>query len=110
MSGFTSGQSETGWHRYWAAIYCPHCATDDTQTLNTATDLAYSACAVVFEIVLCRLRYKLSLRNLAETYLLRRFEFTAEAVRDWQERFAPLLAEAHSPQTKRESGQALVRG
>ncbi|MEJ7608570.1 MAG: IS6 family transposase, partial [Bryobacteraceae bacterium] len=48
---------------------------------------------IVFEIVLCRLRYKLSLRNLAEMFLLRGFEFTHEAVRDWEERFAPLLAE-----------------
>ena len=48
---------------------------------------------IVFEIVLCRLRYKLSLRNLAEMYLLRGFEFTHEAVRQWEERFAPLLAE-----------------
>ena len=48
---------------------------------------------IVFEIVLCRLRYKLSLRNLAEMYLLRGFEFTHEAVREWEERFAPLLAE-----------------
>ncbi len=96
---------------------CPHCATDDTQTLNTATVLGYSRfrcrqCGrrfnertgtpfnrlefptdIVFEIVLCRLRYKLSLRNLAEMYLLRGFEFTHEAVREWEERFAPLLAE-----------------
>ncbi len=47
----------------------------------------------MFEIVLCRLRYKLSLRNLAEMYLLRGWEFTHEAVREWEERFAPLLAE-----------------
>ena len=43
--------------------------------------------------MLCRLRYKLSLRNLAEMFLLRGFEFTREAVRDWEERFAPLLTE-----------------
>ena len=48
---------------------------------------------IVFEIVLCRLRYKLSLRNLAEMFLLRGFEFTHEAIREWDERFAPLLAE-----------------
>jgi putative transposase len=48
---------------------------------------------IVFEIVLCRLRYKLSLRNLAEMFLLRGFQFTHEAVRDWEARFAPLLAE-----------------
>lgn len=47
----------------------------------------------MFEIVLYRLRYKLSLRNLAEMFLLRGFQFTHEAVRDWEARFAPLLAE-----------------
>jgi putative transposase len=47
----------------------------------------------VFEVVLCRLRYKLSLRNLAEMFLLCGFQFTHEAVRDWEARFAPLLAE-----------------
>jgi putative transposase len=47
----------------------------------------------VFQVVLCRLRYKLSLRDLAELFLLRGFTFTHEAVREWEERFAPLLAE-----------------
>jgi putative transposase len=47
----------------------------------------------VFQVVLCRLRYKLSLRDLAELFLLRGYSFTHEAVRDWEERFAPLLAE-----------------
>jgi len=45
----------------------------------------------VFQVVLCRLRYKLSLRDLAELFLLR--GFTHEAVREWEERFAPLLVE-----------------
>src|SRR4051794_30317939 len=48
---------------------------------------------IVFEIVFCRLRYKCSLRNLAEMFLLRGFEFTHEAVREWEERFAALLAD-----------------
>ena len=41
---------------------------------------------IVFQVVLCRLRYKLSLRDLAELFLLRGFSFTHEAVRDWEER------------------------
>ncbi|MBV9036179.1 MAG: IS1 family transposase [Acidobacteriaceae bacterium] len=41
---------------------------------------------IVFQIVLYRLRYKLSLRDLAELFLLR--GFTHEAVREWEERFA----------------------
>jgi transposase-like protein len=47
----------------------------------------------VFQVVLCRLRYKLSLRDLAELFLLRGFTFTQEAVREWEERLAPLLTE-----------------
>ena len=49
--------------------------------------------AIVFPVVLCRLRYKLSLRDLAELFLLCGFTFTHEAVREWEERFAPLLTE-----------------
>ncbi len=44
-------------------------------------------------VVLWRLRYKLSLRDLAEMFLTRGFTFTHEAVRAWEERFAPLLTE-----------------
>src|SRR5437763_10826625 len=95
----------------------PHCQSPRIRNLNRTTDLGYAVfpCAdcqrksnertgtpfnylefptdIVFEIVLCRLLYELSLRNLAQMFLLRGFEFTHEAVRDWEERFAPLLAE-----------------
>ena len=40
-----------------------------------------------------RLRYKLSLRDLAEMFLIRGLVFTHEAVRDWEAKLAPLLAE-----------------
>src|SRR5215813_8104408 len=97
-------------------MICPHCQSPQLRNLNHRTELGYAvfrcgACRrksnertgtpfnylelptdIVFEIVLCRLRYKLSLRNLAEMFLLRGFEFTHEAVRDWEARFAPLLA------------------
>ena len=42
-------------------------------------------------VVLWR-HYKLSLRDLAEMLLTRGFEFSHEAVRDWEARFAPLIA------------------
>jgi putative transposase len=96
---------------------CPHCQSFRIRNLNQTTDLGYAVfrcgdCGrksnertgtpfnflefptdIVFEIVLCRLAYKLSLRNLAQMFLLRGIEFTHEAVREWEERFAPLLAE-----------------
>jgi hypothetical protein len=48
---------------------------------------------IVLLVVLWRLRYKLSLRDLAEMFLERGLVFTHEAVRDWEARFAPLLAD-----------------
>ncbi|GHP00304.1 hypothetical protein KSF_103510 [Reticulibacter mediterranei] len=96
---------------------CPHCASSATKEQHKATVLGYrtfrcAACRctfnertgtpfnyleyptdIAFLVVLWRLRYKLSLRDLAEMFLERGIVFTHEAVRDWEARFAPLLAE-----------------
>jgi len=48
---------------------------------------------LVLLVVLWRLRYKLSLRDLAELFLARGFAFSQETVRDGEARFAPLLAD-----------------
>jgi putative transposase len=42
---------------------------------------------------LWRLRYKLSLRDLAAMLLIRGFVFSYEAVRDWEAKLTPALAE-----------------
>jgi hypothetical protein len=44
-------------------------------------------------VVLWRLRYKLSLRDLAEMFLIRGFVFSYEAVRDWEAKLTPALAD-----------------
>ena len=44
-------------------------------------------------MVLWRLRYKLSLRGLAEVFLIRGIVFSYEAVRDWETKLTPALAE-----------------
>ena len=46
---------------------------------------------VIALVVFWRLRYKLSLRDLPEMFLLRGIEFTYEAVRDWEAKLTPLL-------------------
>ena len=85
---------------------CPHCASTTTKEQTQKTTLGYrmfrcSTCKrlfnertgtslnfleyptdVVLLVVLWRLRYKLSLRDLAEMFLERGFVFTHEAVRD----------------------------
>jgi putative transposase len=63
----------------------------------------------VSEIVLCRPRYNLSLRNLAEIFLLRGYQFTHETVRDWEARFAPLLAEQLRRRRKGNVGRRFCR-
>src|SRR4051794_23217245 len=94
---------------------CPHCAATATTAQARRTALGYRtfhclACRRIFNertgtaynhlqyptdlvllVVLWRLRYKLSLRDVAEMFLERGFVFSHEAVRDWEARFAPLL-------------------
>jgi putative transposase len=96
---------------------CPHCASPRTKEQRKITALGYrtfrcSDCRrtfnertgtpfnyleyptdIVLLVVLWRLRYKLSLRDLAEMFLQRGLAFTHEAVRDWEAHFAPLIAD-----------------
>jgi putative transposase len=44
-------------------------------------------------VVLWRLRYKLSLRELPEMFAIRGIVFSHEAVREWQAKLTPALAE-----------------
>jgi putative transposase len=48
---------------------------------------------VIALVVPWLLRYKLSLRDLAEMFLVRGFVFTYEAVRDWEAKLTTPLAE-----------------
>ena len=48
---------------------------------------------VIALVVLWRLRYRLTLRDLAEMLLLRGFVFSHEAVRDWEAKLTPVLVD-----------------
>src|ERR1700744_1477028 len=48
---------------------------------------------VIALVVLWRLRYNLSLRDLAEMFLIRGIVFSYEAVREWETKLTPALAE-----------------
>jgi transposase-like protein len=47
---------------------------------------------VIALVVLWRLRDRLTLRDLAEMFLIRGIVFSHEAVRDWKARLTPILA------------------
>ena len=92
---------------------CPHCRSTRVSVLQDKTHLGYQRfrckrCRriynertgtpfnfvevptdILFQVLLCRVRYKLSYRDVAEFFLIRGFEFTHETVRDWEERFLP---------------------
>ncbi len=109
---------------------CPHCASPTTARQHKTTALGYqtfrcAACRrsfnertgtpfnfleyptdIVLLVVLWRLRYKLSLRDLAEMFLERGFTFTHEAVREWEERFAPLLTERLRAKRRGKAGRS----
>lgn len=94
---------------------CPHCASTTIREWPARTQLGYRTFTcrtyrrsfnertgtafnhltfpsdIVLQVVLWRLRYKLSLRDLAEIFLARGFVFTHEAVREWEACFALLL-------------------
>ena len=61
---------------------------------------------VIALVVLWRLRYKLSLRDLAEMFLIRGIVFSHEAVRDWEAKLTPALAEELRRRRHRRVGRA----
>ncbi len=70
---------------------CPGCRRVGNERTGTPYNHLQYPTDLVLLVVLWRLRYKLSLRDLAEMFLARGFVFSHEAVRDWEARFAPLL-------------------
>jgi putative transposase len=61
---------------------------------------------IVMLVVLWRLRYKLSLRDLVEMFVVRGYEFTHETVREWEARFAPLLTEQLRARRRGQAGKS----
>lgn len=108
---------------------CPHCSSPTTplarktslgyklfsckncrRTFNERTATPFNHLQfptdIVLLVVLWRLRYKLSLRDLAEMFLERGFEFTHEAVRDCEARFAPLITEQLRARRRGKAGKS----
>src|SRR5262245_34869401 len=109
---------------------CPHCEATDTVERTERTELGYRrfrcrTCKrefnertgtrfnylqyptdIVCLVVLWRVRYKLSLRDLAEMFLERGMVFTHEAVREWEIQLAPLLGETLRKQRRGRIGQS----
>ncbi|MEL6382452.1 MAG: IS6 family transposase [Cyanobacteria bacterium J06626_18] len=110
-------------------MHCPHCQSTHVSVLQRHTSLGYGMfrckrCRrtfnertstpfnfievptdIIFQVLLCRVRYKLSYRDVAEFFLLRGFQFTHETVRDWEQRFLPHFTDQLRTKRKAKVGQ-----
>ncbi|MCM8735749.1 DDE-type integrase/transposase/recombinase [Azospirillum sp. A1-3] len=89
----TSERSDRTAHGY-RRFRCRECQRGFNERTGSVLNRLQVPSDVVFLIVLWRLWLKLSLRDLAEILLLRGLVFSHDAVRDWETRLAPLLANA----------------
>ena len=72
---------------------CRTCGKQFNERSGTVLNHAQYPSDVIALVVLWRLRYRLTLRDLAEMFLLRGIVFSHEAVREWEAKLAPLLAD-----------------
>ena len=68
---------------------CKVCRRTFNERTGTPFNFIEVPTDILFQVLLCRIRYKLSYRDVAEFFLLRGFTFTHETVRDWEARFLP---------------------
>jgi putative transposase len=91
-SAAISERSERTAHGY-RRFRCRDCRKQFNERSTGVLNRAQYPSDVVALVVLWRLRYKLSLRDLAEMFLIRGIVFSYEAVRDWEAKLTPALAE-----------------
>jgi putative transposase len=72
---------------------CRDCGRQYNERSGTLLNHAQYPSDVIALVVLWRLRYRLTLRDLAEMFLVRGLVFSHEAVRDWEAKLAPALAD-----------------
>jgi putative transposase len=82
-------QTELGYRRF----RCRECQRGFNERTGTPFNRLQYPTDVVCLVVLWRLCYTLSLRDLAEMFLQRGLIFTHEAVRDWEAKLAPRVSD-----------------
>jgi transposase-like protein len=72
---------------------CRACGKQFNERSGTLLNRTQYPSDVIAPVVLWRLRYKLSLRDLPEMFAVRGIVFSYEAVREWEAKLTPALAE-----------------
>jgi putative transposase len=81
-------RTELGYQRF----RCRVCKRECNERTGTRFNYLPYPTDVVCFVVLWRVRYKLSLRDLPEMFLERGLVFTHEIVREWEAQLAPVLS------------------
>jgi putative transposase len=90
----------------YMTFFCSECRSSFNERTGTPFNYLEFPTDIVLLVVIWRLRYKLSLRDLAEMFLERGFTFTHEAIRDWEARFAPVLADQLQIKRRGQAGKS----
>jgi putative transposase len=80
--------------RGYRRFRCGACGKQFNERSGGILNRAQYPSDVIALVVFWRLRYKLSLRDLPEMFLIRGIEFTYEAVRDWEAKLTPSLIDS----------------
>jgi putative transposase len=97
------GRTAQGYRRF----RCRHCGKQYNERSGGVLNHTQYPSDVIALVVLWRLRYRLTLRDLAEMFLQRGIVFSHEAVRDWEAKLTPVLADELR---RRRHGQGGARG
>src|SRR3712207_2979702 len=79
--------------RGYRRFRCRECGKQHNERSGGPLNHVHYPSDVIALVVLWRLRYRLTLRDLAETFLIRGRVFSHEAVREWEAKLAPMLAD-----------------
>ena len=94
-----------GYHRF----RCRDCGKQFNERSDGLLNRASLPSDIIAFVVFCRLRYRLTLRDLSEIMLLRGFTISHECVRQWEAKLLPVMGEALRKRrhgTGRNSGQS----
>src|SRR5919106_113242 len=83
------GRTARGYRRF----RCRDCGKQYNERSGGLLNHTHYPSDVIALVVLWRLRYRLTLRDLAEMFLIRGLVFSHEAVREWEAKLAPALAD-----------------
>ncbi len=105
---YTDNTTKKGKTKLGYQVYkCKDCSKKFNERTGTEFNDLHFPTDLVLLVVRWYLRYKLSLRDIAEIFLERGFEFTHETVRCWVQQFSPLITEVLRNKRRGSIGKSL---